>query len=288
MAIPERSIGRLLTLLPALYASQSLKNFPQHAIIWTRRLIDADSVGFNVVNLARQQLALELDPAISEFGSGDIESKAGAALDEHPLIAHFARTRESRALRLSDFVTRRQLHQRGFYQETLRPLRIEYLIAAPFLDPATNDHIALSLARESADFDDHDREMLDLLLPHFAQAYRNAQALSRARAPFARGPASGELSPRRAQTVPCDQSRRLEDCLGLSQREASVLLWIAQGKTSAETSLILSISRRTVDKHLERVYQKLKVESRVSAAALAWEALKTPQDFPPLRVQNEQ
>jgi len=283
MAIPERSIRRLLTLLPALYAPQSLEQFPRHVINWMRYLIDADSVGFNVVNLARQQIALEMDPAITEFGSGDFESMAGPVLDEHPLIAHFARTRESRAMRLSDFVTRRQLHRRNFYQTTLRPLRIEYLIAAPFLDPATDDHIAISLARESADFDDHDQEMLDLLLPHFAQAYRNAQAQSRARTPFAHGCATGEISSCLAQTVPCDQPRHLKDRLGISQREASVLLWTAQGKTSAETAQILSISRRTVDKHLERMYEKLRVGSRVAAAALAWEALR---DFPHARARS--
>lgn len=287
MAIPERSIGRLLTLLPTLYASQSLEEFPRHAVTWIRDLIDADSVGFNVVNLARQQIALEMDPAITEFGSADLEATVGAALEQHPLIAHFARTRESRALRLSDFVTRTQLHRRRFYQETLRPLRIEYLIAAPFLDPNTGEHIAISLARESADFNDHDREVLDLLLPHFAQAYRNAQATSRARASFVRGPAPAEMRLGLPRTGLRDQPRHLEDRLGLSQREASVLLWIAQGKTSAETAQILAISRRTVDKHLERVYQKLRVESRVAAAALAWEALRTTQDFPHSGIQHE-
>ena len=283
MAIPERSIRRLLTLLPALYAPQSLEQFPRHVINWMRSVIDADSVGFNVVNLARQQLALEIDPAITEFGARNFDSMAESMLDEHPLIAHFARTRESRALRMSDFVTRAQLHRRSFYQETLRPLRIEYLIAAPFLDPATDDHVAISLARESADFDDHDQEMLDLLLPHFAQAYRNAQALSRARTPFAPGCATGEISSGPAQTVPCDQSGHLQVHLGLSQREALVLIWTAQGKTSAETAQILSISRRTVDKHLERVYQKLSVESRMAAAALAWETLR---DFPHAQARN--
>jgi DNA-binding CsgD family transcriptional regulator len=39
--------------------------------------------------------------------------------------------------------------------------------------------------------------------------------------------------------------------------------------------------------HLERVYQKLRVESRVAAAALAWEALHTSLDSRHARVQRE-
>jgi len=59
--------------------------------------------------------------------------------------------------------------------------------------------------------------------------------------------------------------------LGLSPREAEILLWVAQGKTNYETGVILSISAATVKKHLEHIYQKLGVEGR-NAATL--EALK--------------
>lgn len=53
--------------------------------------------------------------------------------------------------------------------------------------------------------------------------------------------------------------------LGLTQREAEVLTWLTQGKTNAEIGLILSISPRTVQKHLEHIYQRLGVETRVAA-----------------------
>ena len=59
--------------------------------------------------------------------------------------------------------------------------------------------------------------------------------------------------------------------LGLTPREAEVLAWIAQGKTNRETGLILGMSPRTVQKHLERVFDKLGVESRTSAILKAWQ-----------------
>lgn len=61
------------------------------------------------------------------------------------------------------------------------------------------------------------------------------------------------------------------ESLGLSRREAEVLIWIAQGKTNAEIGTILDMSPRTVQKHLEHIYQKLGVETRTSAAATTYE-----------------
>jgi DNA-binding CsgD family transcriptional regulator len=57
--------------------------------------------------------------------------------------------------------------------------------------------------------------------------------------------------------------------LGLTPREAEVLFWVAQGKTNAEAGSILATSTRTIGKHLERIYQKLGVETRTAAAMLA-------------------
>ncbi len=57
--------------------------------------------------------------------------------------------------------------------------------------------------------------------------------------------------------------------LNLTSREAEVLLWAAKGKTNRDIGEILGISPRTVNKHLDHVYEKLGVETRTAAAALA-------------------
>jgi len=63
--------------------------------------------------------------------------------------------------------------------------------------------------------------------------------------------------------------------LGLSRRETDVLRWLARGMTNAKIGTILGLSRFTVRKHLEHVYQKLGVQTRTAAAALAYgESLK--------------
>ncbi|MEK9712750.1 MAG: response regulator transcription factor [Thalassolituus sp.] len=57
--------------------------------------------------------------------------------------------------------------------------------------------------------------------------------------------------------------------LSLTEREAEVMLWISRGKTNQEIGQILSMSPRTVNKHLEPVFRKLGVENRTAAAAMA-------------------
>ena len=55
----------------------------------------------------------------------------------------------------------------------------------------------------------------------------------------------------------------------LTPRETEVLSWLAKGKTNRDIGDILGVSPRTVNKHLEHIFEKLGVETRAAAAALA-------------------
>ncbi len=55
----------------------------------------------------------------------------------------------------------------------------------------------------------------------------------------------------------------------LTAREAEVLYWVVKGKTNRDIGDILGTSPRTVHKHLEHVFEKLGVETRTAAAAMA-------------------
>lgn len=65
------------------------------------------------------------------------------------------------------------------------------------------------------------------------------------------------------------ESEILKSAFSLTNREAEVLLWIGRGKTNREIGLILSMSPRTVNKHLEQIFKKLGVENRTTAAAMS-------------------
>jgi DNA-binding CsgD family transcriptional regulator len=78
---------------------------------------------------------------------------------------------------------------------------------------------------------------------------RNAEVLTR-------------LKGRASQTAPSPE--KLEK-LGFTRRESEVLHWVIQGKRDFEISVILSANRRTVEKHVQNILRKLRVETRTGA-----------------------
>lgn len=63
----------------------------------------------------------------------------------------------------------------------------------------------------------------------------------------------------------------------LSEREQQILRLLADGASNKEISSKLSVSESTIEKHLEKIYQKLEVTSR--AKAVLW-GIENCMDFP--------
>jgi|SRR4030095_5371552 DNA-binding CsgD family transcriptional regulator len=61
----------------------------------------------------------------------------------------------------------------------------------------------------------------------------------------------------------------------LTPREAEVLFWISEGKSNHDIGVILGAKTRTICKHVERIFSKLNVENRTSAAVAALETRRT-------------
>lgn len=66
------------------------------------------------------------------------------------------------------------------------------------------------------------------------------------------------------------------EAMGVTPREAEVLLWVAQGKSNADIAVILGMAEKTVKKHLGNIFEKLGIESRNAAAVQALEILSKP------------
>lgn len=143
-------------------------------------------------------------------------------------------------MRRSDLMSRTEYHRLGTYAEALRAAGAEHQLATAF--PAGwarsgRRTVCLVVNREGSDFADADLEAATLLRA------RLGHALDRL-APPVRLPA------------------------GLTPRESAVLDLLACGLTDRQIARRLDVSERTVDKHLEHVYAKLRVHNRVAAAGL--------------------
>jgi DNA-binding NarL/FixJ family response regulator len=58
---------------------------------------------------------------------------------------------------------------------------------------------------------------------------------------------------------------------GLSDREVEVLRLVARGLSNREVADRLTVSRRTVEHHVQHIYDKIGVSSRAAAALFAME-----------------
>jgi len=70
------------------------------------------------------------------------------------------------------------------------------------------------------------------------------------------------------------------ESLGLTAREAEVLLWVAQGKSNGDIALLLGMAEKTVKKHMGSIFDKLGLEGRNAATIKALEKLSARKKFP--------
>ena len=82
-----------------------------------------------------------------------------------------------------------------------------------------------------------------------------------------------QLTPDFSSTAPLEK-------LGLTRREAEVLLWVAQGKSNGDIGIITGTSEKTVKNHMTHIFEKLGVEGRNAATVRALEVLSTPTPRP--------
>lgn len=176
---------------------------------------------------------------------------------ENPLVQHYERTADGRALRFSDVVTREQLEATRLYREFYAHFDINHQIAFT-LPHESGQLIGISLNRTRPDFSDAERDFLNRARPYLIQAYRNALACAARRVVDPAGLEPALIA------------------IGVTQREAEVVAQVAVGASNRDAASRLGLSERTVQKHLERAFRKLGVSSRSEAAARAWELAGSP------------
>lgn len=340
-----------LDFLREIEAVDELGAFPMRALAGLEKLIPCDILSYNELEL-RQKRVLAISRPDGVFSADNFATFERLA-PQNPLISHYARTSDGRPLKISDFISQRQFHRLELFQEFYRQVGTEYQLAVTIPSPPSSV-IGIAFNRQRRDFTERERDLLAVVRPHLAYAYKTIAARTRIRAvrsgleraleandramvligpdrrvSFATYRASewlgfylgcplreGSRLPDvlhgwvRYQSVclndkpptrPHDdrlvfqrEGRRLlvrfvphgetgtEDALlleerrssppatapvaRLTRREGAVLALVAQGKTNRQIAATLVVSDRTVQKHLEHIYDKLGVRTRTAAA----------------------
>lgn len=168
---------------------------------------------------------------------------------EHPLVRAHSRNAHAVTTRISDLIRPAEFHRLPLYNDYYRPIRIEHTMAMPI---HVDERFLVSFVfnRGGSGFGDRERDLAEVLRPQVANLYRYSVAIDKMPA------------------MPAD-TLSLRAALPLTPREREVLDWVAAGKTNRDVAAILGASPRTVEKHLERIYEKLGVETRIAAVMRA-------------------
>jgi len=168
---------------------------------------------------------------------------------DHPLVRDHGRNPHAVTKRIGDLLPVTDFRRTPLYNDYYRAVRIDHAMAVP-IHVDRRFLVSFVLNRCKRDFSDRDRACLELIRPHLGNLYRLSVAAD---------PGAGTPAPL-AGVAPHG-----EPALPLTPRELDVMRWLAAGKTDRDIGAILSISPRTVQKHLQRIYEKLGVETRTAA-----------------------
>ena len=239
----HRDLRNALDFVHAVSSGQGSEPFPQPALDLLARLVPAEFIGYyEWDNQARFRPITSVEfpvvPVAAEVAEARMEY-----CSSYPLSI-LLRTSETRALKISDFVSLRQLHRLDYYDSVLRPSGIEHQMRLWLSAPAGISRVFyFSRLGNQSDFGERHRSLLELLRP-FVVAIRERLDLRQALTP--------------------------SNGISLTEREAEILHWVACGKTNQEIASLLFVSPHTVRKHLENAYEKLGVHTRTAAIARAF------------------
>jgi DNA-binding CsgD family transcriptional regulator len=174
LRLPASDVRALLDFVGDAYAIPPSRRFRLSALERLRALIPSDMTAWVETGSGGDATAIASPGDLLPDGP----HRFARIRDEHPVLAHFERSRHGGAVDLSDFFDRAQLRRLRFYQEFLRPAGVEHQMSIALPSPGPR-LMRITLNRGEGRFRERDRLMLDLLRPHLARAWENVEAFER-------------------------------------------------------------------------------------------------------------
>lgn len=230
-------------------AAESVESFARCVVQALPRLVAVELTTLSVCDLVHGRRSVVGVPAGTV--SRELCESFDRHFNQHPLVLYHAKQRGPGARRITDSISAVRFRETGLYNDYYRPLGIDCVVALPlFVDDRWLVSFVQSRARQ--DFSGRDLTLLNAVGPALAAFYLQLKRLEAARASL-------------HERLGLDTGA----AAALTSRECEVLDWVAAGKSNEQIGAILGISPRTVQKHLQHLYEKLGVESRTAAAMRA-------------------
>ena len=222
-------------------------DFARRGVKWLPRLAGSELTTLSVCDLDTGHRSVVSDQP-GAISPREIEV-FDRYLHDHPLVRDHGRNPGAVTRQIVDCVSPGSFRASALYNEYYRAIRIDHVTAVPiYID--RRFLVSFVLNRRGNAYTERELGLLEIVRPHLANLYRLGIAADRVR------------------EVPADVPFDVAS-VPLTAREREVLDWVAAGKTNRDIAAILGASPRTVEKHLERIYEKLGVETRTAAAMRA-------------------
>src|SRR4030095_9958402 len=161
---------------------------------------------------------------------------------------------------IDDFMSWRQYRETRIYRDVLQAVAFKHILAISPLEGGSGP--SFSMARDGrCRFSERDKAFLAVLQPHLLRVRDIA----------------------RLRTVNEGRPPSVEDLrqLRLTEREAEILHWVAQGKSNSEIAIIFGTREQTIKNHVYSIFTKIGVENRAAAIV---HALRTPRQYIPCEI----
>ena len=175
----QRNLAAFSQALATLYGDTGPDTLPVRVLASLRGLFACDFASFAHMDL-RQGVwhTSVLAPVVTDWPGVEVHQRH---LHEDPAAAHIMKTRDSNALKISDFVSLRQLRSLGVYREVYGRVGCDRRLGMAVHNGAPVT-LVTTLNRRGRDFSEEDRTLLDLMRPHLLRANDQAYAAQLARA----------------------------------------------------------------------------------------------------------
>ncbi len=168
----------MLEVLALLRPTGNREQLARRVLPALANLVGSDITSYNEVNPVTGTVTGTIHP--DEYDVARLAQVLARHMQDHPVITHHRRTGDTRALRISDFISQRELHDTGLYQELYRGMGVEYQVS--MIIPARKPIIAaLVFNRRQSDFSPRHQTLLNVLKPHLTQAFEVSRQVQQLR-----------------------------------------------------------------------------------------------------------
>lgn len=186
--LAQQDIQGILCFLQHLYMPCEVAAFGRRVVSLLPQVVPSELTLFSTINYQNREV--NSTASCKSVSLDAFRQIIYHHFNEHPHIAYLMKTGDSRTYKISDFVSKRELHSlEGVYHQYLHPLGLQDQMTVilsdtqPSLIGSGVAHqgqvtVGIGLHRNHWDFSERDRLILDLLRPHLHQAYQQAKVFT--------------------------------------------------------------------------------------------------------------